>query len=49
MPARAAKKVVRGLARKGEADIRWLLNRLPREIAEAAEQRSNRPIFFTWR
>ena len=29
--------------------IRWLLNRLPPEIAAAAAQRSNRPNFFTRR
>ena len=29
--------------------IRWLLARLPAEIADAAEQRRNRPNFFTRR
>ena len=29
--------------------IRWLLNRLPPEIAAATAQRSNRPNFFTRR
>ncbi|HWJ55617.1 MAG TPA: DUF1232 domain-containing protein, partial [Vicinamibacterales bacterium] len=29
--------------------IRWLLSRLPVDIADAAEQRRNRPNFFTRR